>query len=172
MARRYTHLQAEERLTLSALHQQGHSRRAIARHLGRSPSTVCRELLRNNSAAGYASRIAQARSRRRRKAAQRSKLCHDSPLWTMVCSLLHQCWSPRQIVHALKCQCPDQPKLYACPETIYRAIYAYLRGNSSASLSRCCARAEAAANPAQEARIEGAGLPTCLACVYAPARGW
>jgi len=46
----------------------------------------------------------------------------------VVCSLLHQCWSPRQIAHALKCQCPDQPKLYACPETIYRAIYAYPRG--------------------------------------------
>jgi len=46
----------------------------------------------------------------------------------MVCSLLHQCWSPRQIAHALKCQHPQQIKLHACPETIYRAIYAYPRG--------------------------------------------
>jgi len=46
----------------------------------------------------------------------------------VVCSLLHQCWLPRQIAHALKCQHPQRARLYACPESIYKAIYAYPRG--------------------------------------------
>jgi len=36
MGKSYRHLQPEERLTLAALHQQGHSRRAIARQMGRA----------------------------------------------------------------------------------------------------------------------------------------
>ena len=49
MGTRYTQLQAEERMTLSSLHQQGWSLRAMGRLMGRSASTLCRELLK----AGY-----------------------------------------------------------------------------------------------------------------------
>ncbi|MFA1588374.1 helix-turn-helix domain-containing protein [Achromobacter ruhlandii] len=51
MTARYTHLQPEDRLTLASLHQQGFSQRAMARLLGRSPSTIGRELKRNRSSA-------------------------------------------------------------------------------------------------------------------------
>jgi IS30 family transposase len=43
------HLTAEERATLTVLRADGCSQRAVARCLGRSPSTISRELARNAS---------------------------------------------------------------------------------------------------------------------------
>jgi len=134
MGRSYTHLQPEERLTLAALHQQGHSRRAIACQLGRSASTICRELLRNSGSAGYASRTAQAICRKRRRAAKHCKLRLDGPLWAVVALLLHECWSPRQIAYTLKHQNPQSKKHCACAETIYQAIYAHPVGELKSDL--------------------------------------
>jgi len=135
MGKSYTHLQPEERLTLAALHQQGHSRRAIARQLGRSPSTICRELQRNTSPSGYASRTAQAICRKRRKAAKHCKLRPDGLLWAVVAPMLHECWSPRQIAYTLKRQSAQgEKKHYACAETIYQAIYAYPAGELRSDL--------------------------------------
>ena len=54
----YQHLQAEERMTLASLKAQGHSIRAIAQQMDRSPSTLSRELARNGHSSGYASRAA------------------------------------------------------------------------------------------------------------------
>ena len=45
-------MQAEERVTLASLRQQGWSMRAIAHLQGRSPSTISRELRRNSSDEG------------------------------------------------------------------------------------------------------------------------
>ena len=69
MTTRYKQLQPEERVTLASLRQQGHSLRSIAKTLGRSASSLSREVARNGSASGYASRPAeQAASRRRTQA--------------------------------------------------------------------------------------------------------
>jgi IS30 family transposase len=46
MKTRYRHLQAEDRMTLAALRQQGYSLRHIAGVLGRSAATLSRELRR------------------------------------------------------------------------------------------------------------------------------
>ena len=55
----YRQLQAEERMTIASLMQQGCSVRAMARTLGRAPSTVLRELGRNAAeAAAYAASTA------------------------------------------------------------------------------------------------------------------
>ena len=66
MGTRYKQLQAEERMTLSSLHQQGWSLRAMGRLMGRSPSTLCRELRRNSSDGGYASSSAHHACLKRR----------------------------------------------------------------------------------------------------------
>lgn len=47
METRYTQLQSEERMTLASLHQQGWSLRAMGQPMGRSASTLSRELRRN-----------------------------------------------------------------------------------------------------------------------------
>ena len=59
MSTRYRHLQPEERLPLASLLQQGWSLRRIAQQLGRSPSTLSREVTRNRSGDAYWSAPAQ-----------------------------------------------------------------------------------------------------------------
>lgn len=60
LSRRYQQLQSEDRVTLASLAQQKYSVRAMARVLGRSPSTISRELRRNDQPAGYTSTTARA----------------------------------------------------------------------------------------------------------------
>ena len=55
MTRRFQQLHAEERVELVALKLQGHSLRHIAKKLGRSPSTLSREVRRNADGADYSS---------------------------------------------------------------------------------------------------------------------
>ena len=129
MTSRYTHLQPEDRLTLASLHQQGFSQRAMARLLGRSPSTIGRELKRNRSSDGYAFMPAQAACEARRQAAQPlAKLHTEGALWRVVCDLLLWRWSPQQIARTLRRMHPDDPRWHVSHETIYNAIYAYPRG--------------------------------------------
>lgn len=78
----YRQLQAEERVTLASLRQQGHSLRSIARTLNRSASSLSRELQRNSTAQSYVARDAQAASAQRRSAARPwPKLHPDLKLW-------------------------------------------------------------------------------------------
>jgi hypothetical protein len=49
MGTNYEHLTAEERATLMVMRADGCSQRPVARCLGRSPSTISRELARNTS---------------------------------------------------------------------------------------------------------------------------
>jgi transposase, IS30 family len=92
MSRRFQQLAAEERVALAALRLQGHSLRGIARQLGRSPSTLSREVRRNATVAGYASAPAQKRFEQRRLAARSpAKFDPDAPLWPVVSHLLGWC---------------------------------------------------------------------------------
>ena len=52
----YRQLTQEERYQISALLELGSSRRKIAQRLGRSPSTIGREIERNGGAGGYRER--------------------------------------------------------------------------------------------------------------------
>lgn len=79
-------MQAEERVTLAALRQQGQSLRQIGQVLGRSAGSLCRELGRNEQAGQYSSRAAQqACEQRRRNARPKPKLDPDGRLWPVVC---------------------------------------------------------------------------------------
>ncbi|QFT34006.1 hypothetical protein FIV00_26150 [Labrenzia sp. THAF82] len=68
MGRHYRHLDLEERCWICAMRSLGHSLDDIAAQLGRSKSTIDRELKRNCGADGYkpdqADRIAWARKLR------------------------------------------------------------------------------------------------------------
>ena len=129
MGTRYTHLQCEERMTLASLRQQGFSLRAIAKSLGRSPSSLSRELTRNSTAAGYASAPAQAACQQRRIDARPLRKLHaDGALWRVVCDLLVWRWSPQQIARTLRRMHPLDPTWHVSHETIYSTIYAYPKG--------------------------------------------
>ncbi|MBF9264880.1 IS30 family transposase [Acidovorax cattleyae] len=123
-------MQPEERLTLASLVQQGWGRRSIARLLGRSPSTVCRDLERNSTPRdGDALRSAQAACQARRDAVRSAPKVHPhGRLWRTVCDLLLWRWSPQQIARTLQRMHPDDPRQSVSHETIYNAIYAYPLG--------------------------------------------
>ncbi|KRD75717.1 IS30 family transposase [Lysobacter sp. Root983] len=141
MGQEYSHLSAEERGVIMAMKAQGHSGRAIAMVLGRSSSTVVRELRRNGHVDPWAqprmgrprlpydgTRAGQRALRLRRKPCRSRKLRRDSPLWQQVCRLLGQGWSPQQVSRTLRRLYPDQPTQHVSHETIYTAIYATPRG--------------------------------------------
>ena len=68
---KYQQLQPEDRMTMASMQQQGRSVRAMALVLGRSPSTITRELERNTMAdLPYGSHTAQVACVGRRAAAR------------------------------------------------------------------------------------------------------
>jgi transposase-like protein len=77
-------LSFEEREEIALLRVQGHGVRWIARHLGRAPSTISRELRRNAAPRGgnleYRATAAQWHADRRAKRPKVSKLAANEPL--------------------------------------------------------------------------------------------
>ena len=129
MKRSYSQLNTEERVTLMLMRRQGYSQRSIAEALGRSVSTVCRELQRNTGSIPYEVHSANTQARERRHRPRRQcKLSPDSELWQVVTEMLAKGWSPQQIAAKLKANWPDEPEWQVSHETIYLAIYAYPRG--------------------------------------------
>ena len=98
--------------------------------LGRSASTISRELGRNTLAElPYASHSAQVSSQGRRQAARPTrKLDMQGVGWGVVLTLLDWRWSPQQIAGTLKRVFPNEPERHVSHETIYNAIYAQPRG--------------------------------------------
>lgn len=124
--RTYRQLQPEDRVTLASLKQQNFSVREIASALGRSASTISRELRRNTSSAGQYSSTAAQQSclHRRRQGRPMRKLHQDAILFDVVQHLLRQRWSPEQIALTLARIYPKGHEFRVSHETIYNCIYA------------------------------------------------
>ncbi|WP_460475264.1 transposase, partial [Dyella kyungheensis] len=141
MGQHYNHLSAEERGAIMVGKARGDSARQLAMLLGRSPSTISRELARNGHrepsgsprlgrpTLGYDARRAGHRARRLAHQARRpSKLHRESALWRLVRYLLARRWSPQEVSRTLRRQHPEEPAKHVSHETIYTAIYAAPRG--------------------------------------------
>jgi len=104
------------------------SLRAIASQLGRSPSTISRELHRNGGAEGYravkADQVAWDRARR----PKRCKLVGNQRLSRTIATKLRLQWSPQQIAGWLKCAYPGDESHQVSHETIYRSLFIQARG--------------------------------------------
>ena len=148
MTRKFQQMQAEERMALAAMKLQGMSLRRIASALGRSPSTLSRELARNCSGGSYVCRDAQARCDARRANARAPlKLDRDGPLWPLVTHMLGWLWSPQQIAQTLRTMWPDKPELHVSHETIYTAIYAHPKGELRKDLIACLRQGKSGRKP-------------------------
>lgn len=124
-AKRYQQLQPEDRVTLASLTQQKYSIRAIGKVLGRSASTISRELRRNAQPSSYASTPALAcTQQRRRQSRPPAKLHQDGILFGLVHHFLRERWSPEQIALTLACLFPKSHEYRVSHETIYTCIYA------------------------------------------------
>lgn len=137
VGKRYTHLSAEERAVLQVGLSQGMSLRSIGQQLGRSHSSLSREVRRALGAEGAlaestyqakvgAERYAEARQRCRRG----RKLAPGTALHqTVKDRLLIDGWSPEQIANRLKLQEGGEvSERTVSHETIYATIYAHPRG--------------------------------------------
>ncbi|MBR7835196.1 IS30 family transposase [Actinospica durhamensis] len=101
----------------------------IAAQLGKHRSTIYREIARGRTETRYRADTYQpwwshnqVLLRRRRPKAP--KLAGTSPLRTAVMDKLRQGWSPQQISRYLTRCYPRDAAMRACPETIYRALFA------------------------------------------------
>lgn len=127
MAKQYGHLTADERNRVQRGLNEGLSGNAIARQLGRSPSTVSREVLRGGSGETYDAVTSGAQARKRCRRGRRKLVEGSALLGTVRRSLLHG-WSPEQIAGRLKRMHPQDGAHRVSHETIYAYIYAQPRG--------------------------------------------
>jgi transposase, IS30 family len=118
-------LSEDERVAIADLRGDGTGVRVIARQLGRSPSTISRELRRNcePGSGQYRPFAAQRLAARRRFRPGRGKLNADPVLRQFVSGRLEKCWSPEQISRALRAEFPADPGRHLVHETIYQAVY-------------------------------------------------
>ncbi|WP_217488590.1 IS30 family transposase, partial [Curtobacterium sp. Csp1] len=118
-----------EWMMITAALRQGTSIRAIAKMLGRAPSTISREIQRGRSGGRpYDARIAQHRTEVRRARPEPSKLVLDPILRGWVQDGLDRKWSPMQISRKLVREFPADERMRVSHEAIYRSIYVQARG--------------------------------------------
>ena len=116
----YRHLSQEERYTITMFSRRRFSQAYIAKAMGRSPSTISRELRRNvgERADGiYRAEAAHQHAIARRRRARRGTQFTDDQ-WAYIETLIKQQWSPEQIAGVLRRDGPFQ----ISHETIYKYI--------------------------------------------------
>jgi transposase, IS30 family len=136
-------LSLAERETIGVRAAQGATARAIARELGRPPSTVTREFARNGGREGYRPLRAQLRAERAARRPQRSKLARNQALRERVVADLEALYSPEQIAGRLRVDHPHDPEMQVHHETIYRELYVQARGTLRADLVACLRKGRA-----------------------------
>ncbi len=102
--------------------------RLIASFLGRSPSTVSREIGRNGDYDRYRATQADERAWARGRRPKRCKLAGNARLRRAVARKLQLEWSPQQIAGWLKNAHPGDESYYVSHETIYRSLFIQARG--------------------------------------------
>ena len=121
-------LSLKERMLIFGWRVEGFSIRDIARQLGRSPSTVSRELRRNGiTSTCYNPYIAHMRAGKRLKRPKARK-CADPRLWAIIWDKLQLRWSPEQICAYLRTRFPHNQSMNPCVETIYQSIFIQAKG--------------------------------------------
>ena len=113
----YQHLTQLERYQIYAYRKAGLAQNQIAASLGRSPSTISRELRRDRGCRGY--RPGKAHELARRRAVRcRSRRRISAAQWRGIESLIKQEWSPAQIAK----RTDREGSLRVSHEWIYRYI--------------------------------------------------
>jgi transposase, IS30 family len=127
----YHHLTPAEREVIDSMVRVGYSQQAIAQALHRSPSTLSRELHRNEDTVGrrYCPHWANLLYWKRRKQIVNAHKTGNPQLMAYVRAKLELRWSPEQIAGRLRyAEHPDEPAQWISYQTIYR----YVRQDHSA----------------------------------------
>lgn len=126
--RRSEHLTLEEREEIRVALSAKMSLRAIARMLGRSPSTISREVKRNRGRRYYKAVDADNRAKRMAKRPKIGILEAAPVLRHLVMEKLELKWSPEQISGWLRDEYSRNKKMHVSHETIYKSIYVRSKG--------------------------------------------
>jgi DNA-binding CsgD family transcriptional regulator len=104
------------------------SARSLAKLLGRSPSTVSREVSRNGGHDRYRATLADESAWARARRPKCCKLANSPRLRQAVAGKLRLDWSPEQIAGWLKRTYPEDEYNQVSHETIYRSLFVQTRG--------------------------------------------
>lgn len=133
-----------EREEISLGLAQGKSCRDIAAMLVRSPSTISREIRRNNYTYGsyqYRAMVAHPKARRRARLPRRKrKLDTNEQLRRFVLEHLDKRWTPEQIAKRIKVLYPTDTTMRISHETIYSYLYLWPRGELRKVILKCLRR--------------------------------
>ncbi|MFJ2378922.1 IS30 family transposase [Streptomyces sp. NPDC087769] len=130
--------------------------RRIACELGRSPSTISREVRRNrrpmpNGGFAYQPFHAHRRAERRRARPKTGKIGQNPELRDFIQDHLILRWSPEQICRVLRARFPDRPEMHVTHETIYQALYVQGRGELRRELTHALRTGRACRRPHRHA---------------------
>lgn len=130
----YTHYATEERELSRVMLAQGFGLRAIAHKLNRSPSTVIREIKRNQKADGtYSANHADKLYKKRRLNCGKKLIITDGEVCEYVLEKLNLRWSPEQIAGRAKL---DKKPFSVSYTTIYQAVDSGLLPKSAKKIMR------------------------------------
>ena len=130
------HLTLLEREEISRGVARGESLRAIASRLGRAPSTISREVARNEGRLRYRAHRADRAAWGRARRPQRCKLATNPTLRRVVEDQLAVRWSPQQISGWLRHTYPDVEAMHVSHETIYLSLFIQARGGLRRELAQ------------------------------------
>jgi IS30 family transposase len=147
-----------EREEISRGLASGLSLRAIAHGLGRSPSTVSREVLANGGRRRYRAALADSAAWVRASRPKPMKLASRVALTDLVTDKLRLDWSPQQIAGWLKAQYPNDSEMQVSHETIYRSLFVQSRGGLRKELTVHLRTKRATRRPAGKRQPDGRGL--------------
>ncbi|WP_200302912.1 IS30 family transposase [Streptomyces adelaidensis] len=152
------HLREDERIHIADRLREKATVRAIAAELGRSPSTVSREIRRNGMALRgdgsrwvYRPHAAQRRAEQRRPRPKPGKIGQNPELREFIQDHLTLRWSPEQICHALRRRFPDRPEMHVTHETVYQSLYVRGRGELRRELTGALRTGRARRRPHRQA---------------------
>jgi len=135
----------------------GESLRAIARRLGRSASTVSREVAANGGRKRYRACSADRAAVRRMVRPKVSKLAACARLRAVVEAKLELRWSPQQISGWLVETFPDDPEMRVSHETIYLSLFVQARGALRKELTRYLRSGHSTRRPQGHSVMNGQG---------------
>jgi IS30 family transposase len=110
---------------------------AIAARLGRSVSTVSREVGKNGGREHYRAVRAHRRAARCARRPKPRKLATTPTLHRLVEEYLMELWSPEQIAKRLRREHPGDPMMWVSHETIYQSLFVQGRGALRRELAKC-----------------------------------
>jgi IS30 family transposase len=150
-------LSLSEREEISRGLAAGESLRVIAGRLGRSPSTVSREVGVNGGRWRYRACRAERDALRRMRRPKPAKLAQCHRLRAVVESKLELRWSPQQISGWLVLAFPDDAEMRVSHETIYLSLFVQSRGALRKELTRYLRRGHATRWPLGHSVMNGQG---------------